>query len=51
MNIMSAETMLQANGGKYRYKCTRCGSKTRSVVGMILHIATYHLGNASWRKI
>ena len=51
MTRMNSEAMMQANGGKYRYQCTNCGSKARTAVGMILHLATNHLGIAGWKKI
>ncbi|MBO4877559.1 MAG: hypothetical protein J5501_06115 [Ruminococcus sp.] len=44
MTRMSSETMMQANGGKYRYQCLKCGSKSRTLVAMVLHMATNHLG-------
>ena len=52
MTKMAAETMMQANGGaKYRYQCTKCGSKSRTKFIMIMHIITNHLGTAGIKTL
>ncbi|MBO4877558.1 MAG: hypothetical protein J5501_06110 [Ruminococcus sp.] len=44
MTTMTAETMIQANGGKYRYQCLQCDSKARTKIAMLMHVITNHLG-------
>ena len=45
MTKMTTETMMQANGGKAKYRCTYCGAKLRNTFMTILHVvATGHRG-------
>ena len=37
MRTMTSNEMMQANGGKYRYRCIYCGKKFRSSFGKTLH--------------
>ncbi|MBO4877557.1 MAG: hypothetical protein J5501_06105 [Ruminococcus sp.] len=51
MRNMTAETMMQANGGKYRYMCDSCHAKFRTGAFMVIHILTWHAGFSSFHKI
>ncbi|MBO4877560.1 MAG: hypothetical protein J5501_06120 [Ruminococcus sp.] len=42
MTKMTTETMMQANGGKYRYRCSRCGRKFRTWIAIKIHNAVHH---------
>ena len=41
MRTMSTTAMMEANGGKYRYECVRCGKRFRTWVGALGHVISY----------
>ncbi len=50
MRTMTSKEMTEANGGKYRYYCTKCDSRFRTWVGALGHAIT-HPGHKEFYRV
>lgn len=51
MRTMNAESMIIANGGKYRYMCDNCGKKFALKTGFQIHNFLVHILTADYIRL
>ena len=52
MRNMTADTMMQANGGRrWKYECDSCNAKFKTKFAIIAHIVLWHAGFSSYHRL